>query len=233
MTVERQEFRKQKTMRIVRRPPMTSVFRTSSTDSRIMTDASRTRSISVPGGSSGRSFVDLPLHGVDDADRVGLRLLQDLEGDRGNAVHEGEGARLLDAVHDRRDLAQRDGMPAAAADHHRLESGHEDRLSGDPDRDLAPAGGSGGREGCSRSRPRARRSLRRRPSPSPRSAPGRRGRSPRASRPRPAGPSRRPRRSRAGASPSGRRASSGRGARASRNGRPGRRPASRRCPSSG
>ena len=52
MTVERQEFRKQKTIRMVRKPPRTRVSSTSRTESRIMTEASRTISTRVPGGSS-------------------------------------------------------------------------------------------------------------------------------------------------------------------------------------
>ena len=52
MTVERQELRKQKTMNTVRRPPRMRVVWTSSTDSRIMTELSRTTSIRTPGGTS-------------------------------------------------------------------------------------------------------------------------------------------------------------------------------------
>ena len=52
MTVERQELRKQKTMRMVSRPPRSSVFMTSATDSRMNTELSRTTWISTPGGSS-------------------------------------------------------------------------------------------------------------------------------------------------------------------------------------
>ena len=52
MTVERQELRKQKTMRMVRIPPRISVSCTSRTESRIMSEASRTISMVVPGGSS-------------------------------------------------------------------------------------------------------------------------------------------------------------------------------------
>ena len=46
ITVERQELRKQNTIRTVRMPPMIRVVSTSCTDSRIMTDASRTTWIS-------------------------------------------------------------------------------------------------------------------------------------------------------------------------------------------
>ena len=53
ITVERHELRKQKTMKIVRIPPRIRVVWTSSTESRIMIDASRTTSIRVPAGSSG------------------------------------------------------------------------------------------------------------------------------------------------------------------------------------
>ena len=53
ITVERHELRKQKTMKIVRIPPRIKVVWTSSTESRIMIEASRTISILVPGGSSG------------------------------------------------------------------------------------------------------------------------------------------------------------------------------------
>jgi len=42
MTVERHELRKQKTMKIVSKPPRMSVICTSSTDSRMKLDSSRT-----------------------------------------------------------------------------------------------------------------------------------------------------------------------------------------------
>ena len=102
MTVERQELRKQKTIRIVRRPPMIRVVCTSGTDSRIMTEPSRTSSISTAGGSSASSCSISCVDGVDDADGVRLRLLEDVERHGRDAVDEGERALLLDAVHDRR-----------------------------------------------------------------------------------------------------------------------------------
>ena len=52
ITVDRQEFRKQKTMKMVRIPPKISVSCTSLTDSWIMMEASRTISMDVPAGSS-------------------------------------------------------------------------------------------------------------------------------------------------------------------------------------
>jgi len=56
MTVDRQELRKQNTIRTVRIPPSTRVSWTSRTESRIMIEASRTISMRVPGGSSPWSF---------------------------------------------------------------------------------------------------------------------------------------------------------------------------------
>jgi hypothetical protein len=50
ITVERQELMKQKTIRIVRRPPRIRVCWTSSRDSRVKTELSRTTRILVPGG---------------------------------------------------------------------------------------------------------------------------------------------------------------------------------------
>ena len=59
MTVERQELRKQKTIRTVRTPPRISVFVTSWTDSRIMTEPSRTTWISTDGRQLGPELRDL------------------------------------------------------------------------------------------------------------------------------------------------------------------------------
>ena len=101
MTVERQEFRKQNTIRTVSRPPSTSVFSTSATDSRMKFDVSRTIWISVPGGISGLQLLDRRAHRVHHADRVGLRLLGDVDGHRRLAVDERQRALLLDGVLDR------------------------------------------------------------------------------------------------------------------------------------
>jgi hypothetical protein len=56
ITVERQEFRKRKTMRTVRMPPRTMVRLTSWIDSRMKFESSRTTCRDTPGGSSVPSF---------------------------------------------------------------------------------------------------------------------------------------------------------------------------------
>ena len=56
ITVERQELRNRKTMKMVSRPPRTRVTFTSATDSRIIVELSRTISIWVPAGISARSL---------------------------------------------------------------------------------------------------------------------------------------------------------------------------------
>ena len=104
ITVERQEFRKQNTMSTVSRPPSTSVFSTSATDSRMKIDVSRTIWISVPGGSSACSCVDGRAHRVHDADGVGLGLLGDVDGHGRLAVDERERPLLLDGVLDGGDV---------------------------------------------------------------------------------------------------------------------------------
>ena len=79
ITVERQELRKQKTMKIVSMPPRTRVLTTSSTDSRMNFEASRTSSIVVPAGSSGSSLDERVLDRVDHRHRVGAGLLEDVD----------------------------------------------------------------------------------------------------------------------------------------------------------
>jgi hypothetical protein len=112
MTVERQEFRKQKTMSTVRRPPRTRVCWTSAIDSRMKREASRTSARQLA-SELGR----LALDRVDDPDRVRPRLLEDVERHRGLAVHERERPGLLDPVPDLRHLAEGD-RPARALGHH-------------------------------------------------------------------------------------------------------------------
>ena len=105
ITVDRQEFRKRKTMKTVRRPPRTSVTWTSSIDSRMKVESSRTTCSATPGGSSGARRRDGREHAVGDAHRVGARLLLHVQRDRRPVVDERQAARLLDAVDDLRDVA--------------------------------------------------------------------------------------------------------------------------------
>ena len=58
MTVERQEFRKVKTTSTVSSAPMMIVVFTSSTESRIQTELSRTIDSSTPSGSRSRQLLD-------------------------------------------------------------------------------------------------------------------------------------------------------------------------------
>ena len=98
MTVDRQEFRKQKTMSDRQQAAEDAACScTSATDSRMNVDVSRTTWISTPGGSSFCSVVDRRQDRVDDADRVGLGLLRDVDGHGRLAVDERERALLLDA----------------------------------------------------------------------------------------------------------------------------------------
>ena len=99
MTVERQELRKQKTIRTVRMPPRISVFCTSSTDSRIMTEPSRTSVDLGPGRELRRGACSISFFTASTTPTVfALRLLEDVEGDGRDAVDERERALLLDAV---------------------------------------------------------------------------------------------------------------------------------------
>ena len=82
---------------------------------------------------------DLLRHRLDDADRVRLALLEDVDRDGRDAVDEGELAPLLDRVLDLGDLAERHGDAAAARDDHRPEAGDLLRLARDADRHLLPA----------------------------------------------------------------------------------------------
>ena len=139
ITVERQELRKQKTMKMVRMPPRIIVSSTSRTESRIMIEASRTSSMDVPGGSSGCRRRDLPLDRVDHLDGVGPGLLRDVERHGGHAVHERQRPLLLDAVGHGRHLAQRNRPPRPAGHHHGPELPDVVRLSRDPQGEFRPA----------------------------------------------------------------------------------------------
>ncbi len=137
MTVERQELRKQKTMKTVRRPPRMRVVWTSWTDSRMMSgavahhldlDARRELLLEL-----GHLLLD-PVHGVH---HVGLGLLLDVQGHGGDAVDEGEGALLLDAVHHLGHLAEGDGVAASLGDDHGGEALHRLGLARDAHGHLA------------------------------------------------------------------------------------------------
>ena len=81
---------------------------------------------------------DLLLHQLDHGDRVRPRLLLDVERDRGHAVHQREGPRLLDPVDHVGHLAQQHGPPVPLADHHRREPGHFRGLPRNAQREFGP-----------------------------------------------------------------------------------------------
>ena len=90
ITVERQELMKQKTIRIVRMPPMIRVCWTSSRDSRVKIELSRTTVSCRPGGELRLELVRRLFDRIGDLHDIGPRLLEDIEGDGRNAVDEAE-----------------------------------------------------------------------------------------------------------------------------------------------
>src|SRR5512141_2072684 len=130
ITVERHELRKQKTMKMVRIPPRIKVVWTSSTESRIMVEASRTISILVPGGSSGCSRA-ISFFARSTTETV-------FAPDCFWTSSAPAGPRLLDPVDHVGHLAQQHGPPVPLTDHHRREAGHLHGLPRNAQREFGP-----------------------------------------------------------------------------------------------
>ncbi len=165
ITVDRQELRKQKTMRMVSNPPRIRVSCTSCTESRIMIEASRTISTVVPGGSSFcRTSISFftrsttPTVLAPDCLRISSPMA-------GNAVYQGQRPLLFDAVMNLRYFGQGNRTPCPPGDYHGFELFDGVGFSRNPQGVFRAAPGSTGRAGCSRSPTANRRSLHPPPSP--------------------------------------------------------------------
>ena len=149
ITVERQELMKQKTIRMVRIPPMIRVSCTSASDSRVMIEPSRTRVRVTPRGKLGLKRRDHLFDLVDQLHDVGPRLLVDVEADGRDAVDQREAALLLDPVGDLGDLARAGSAGPTSPPPPSSGILRPERLCPRSASDIPSPCRSGGRGGCS------------------------------------------------------------------------------------
>ena len=186
MTVERHELRNRNTMKTVSRPPRTSVTCTSSIDSRMNVESSRTICSDTPGGSSGCILATAARTPSATPTVFAPACFCTSSAMRGPLVDERHALRLFDAVDHLRDVAHEDGAvpelldrecraicaadrPARRDAHHALRSRRDRRADRRVDvlraqrvDDLRRARGRTTRAACDRRPPESRASPRRR-----------------------------------------------------------------------